>query len=147
MQFPSSSLERAQVLGSDPTFFMFIVGVAMPFDWQALEHRRQLGGNLSSCAATLLPVLLFGWGYCIGPGKLTFELWNVLAQLSSPIVAFHDDAKVERDAELHSLRATRITELAYPVASAWIQRGFCARPQLRLLCGPSSDGKLSRGHW
>jgi len=35
-------------------------------------------------------LLFFGWAlYCIGPGHLTFELWNVLAQLSfTYLVAF-----------------------------------------------------------
>src|SRR5258706_7664889 len=65
-------------------FFMFIVGVAMPF---SIGRRWELG---DTCAATFRHalqrsclLLLFGWGlYCIGPGKLTFELWNLLAQLS-----------------------------------------------------------------
>ena len=72
-------------------FFMFIVGVAMPFSigrrwekgdtWgQTFQHALRRSGLL----------LLFGWGlYCIGPGHLTFELWNVLAQLSfTYLVAF-----------------------------------------------------------
>src|SRR5512137_1201380 len=60
-------------------FFMTIVGVAMPFSFgkrwdkgdtwaQTLHHALQRSALL----------FLFGWGlYCVGPGRITFELWNV----------------------------------------------------------------------
>lgn len=72
-------------------FFMFIVGVAMPF---SMGKRWQRGDSWSKTLRHALLrsglLLLFGWGlYCIGPGRLTFELWNVLAQLSfTYLVAF-----------------------------------------------------------
>ena len=72
-------------------FFMFIVGVAMPF---SMGKRWQRGDSWNKTLHHALIrsglLLLFGWGlYCIGPGRLTFELWNVLAQLSfTYLVAF-----------------------------------------------------------
>ena len=72
-------------------FFMFIVGVAMPF---SIGKRWQRGDSWQKTFKHVLQrsglLLLFGWAlYCIGPGHLTFELWNVLAQLSvTYLVAF-----------------------------------------------------------
>jgi len=72
-------------------FFMFIVGVAMPFAigrrWQRGDTWRQTFHHALQRSALLL---FLGWAlYCIGPGRLTFELWNVLAQLSvTYLIAF-----------------------------------------------------------
>src|SRR5437773_9559050 len=72
-------------------FFMFIVGVAMPFSigkrWARGDSWRETFRHALTRSALLL---FFGWAlYCIEPGHLTFELWNVLAQLSfTYLVAF-----------------------------------------------------------
>jgi predicted acyltransferase len=72
-------------------FFMFIVGVAMPF---SMTRRWDSGDSWNKTfrhAATRSLLLLFlGWAlYCIGPGKITFRFTNVLAQLSvTYIIAF-----------------------------------------------------------
>ncbi len=65
-------------------FFMFIVGVSLPF---AVQARLRKGDSYPRIAAHVLKralvLLLLGWGlYCIGPGKITFRFQNVLAQLS-----------------------------------------------------------------
>jgi len=65
-------------------FFMFIVGVAMPFSFTrrvAQGHtRRQLTFHVLKRALLLL---VLGWAlYCIDPGRITFRFQNVLAQLS-----------------------------------------------------------------
>src|SRR5437762_466866 len=62
-------------------FFMFIVGVAMPFSigkrWARGDSWRETFRHALTRSALLL---FFGWAlYCIGPGHLTFELWSVLA--------------------------------------------------------------------
>lgn len=69
-------------------FFMFIVGVAMPFSlksrlkrgdswWEAFRHILQRCGLL----------LLFGVGlHCIYRDRLVWELWNVLTQLSFTVL-------------------------------------------------------------
>jgi predicted acyltransferase len=72
-------------------FFMFIVGVAIPF---AVANRKKKGDSdkriLSHAIKRSLLLLFFGWAlYCMEPGKIVFRLQNVLAQLSvTYIVAF-----------------------------------------------------------
>jgi predicted acyltransferase len=72
-------------------FFMFIVGVAIPF---AVANRKKKGDTdrtilLHAIKRSLL-LLFLGWAlYCMGPGKIVFRLQNVLAQLSvTYLVAF-----------------------------------------------------------
>jgi predicted acyltransferase len=72
-------------------FFMFIVGVAIPF---AVANRLKKG--VSERSLTLhaikrsLLLLFLGWAlYCIEPGHIVFRFQNVLAQLSvTYLVAF-----------------------------------------------------------
>jgi predicted acyltransferase len=72
-------------------FFMFIVGVAIPF---AVANRLKKGDSsrtIMQHAFKRAFVLLFlGWAlYCIGPGEIVFRFQNVLAQLSvTYLVAF-----------------------------------------------------------
>src|SRR5512133_2297988 len=72
-------------------FFMFIVGVAIPF---AVSNRLKKGDSMRSITLHAFRrsflLLLFGWGlYCIGPGRIVWRFQNVLAQLSvTYIVAF-----------------------------------------------------------
>jgi predicted acyltransferase len=132
-------------------FFMFIVGVAMPFsfglrwdrgeNWQKSFHHALRRSGL---------LLLFGWGlYCIGPGRLTFELWNVLAQLSfTYLVAFLMMRKPARTQIAFTFLLLLITELLYrfwPVAGFnqpfTPDKNFGAWMDLRLM------GKLSQGYW
>jgi len=65
-------------------FFMFIVGVAMPFSMTKRWNRGDSWSATLRHAAIRSALLLFlGWAlYCIGPGKITFRFTNVLAQLS-----------------------------------------------------------------
>jgi len=62
-------------------FFMFIVGVAMPLSFgKRWQRGDSWGKTLRHALIRSGLLLLFGWAlYCIGPGRLTFELWNVLA--------------------------------------------------------------------
>jgi len=72
-------------------FFMFIVGVAIPF---AVANRLRKGDSerlitLHAFKRAFL-LLFFGWAlYCIIPGKIVWQFQNVLAQLSvTYLVAF-----------------------------------------------------------
>jgi predicted acyltransferase len=72
-------------------FFMFIVGVSIPF---AVANRLKKGESgktitLHAVKRSLL-LLFFGWAlYCIDPGKIVWQFQNVLAQLSvTYLVAF-----------------------------------------------------------
>ncbi|MCP3933681.1 MAG: DUF5009 domain-containing protein [Bacteroidetes bacterium] len=64
-------------------FFMFIVGVAMPFSFSKRRAKGDPPGQIRNHVfkrAFLLLVL--GWAlYCIGPGKIVWRFQNVLAQL------------------------------------------------------------------
>jgi predicted acyltransferase len=72
-------------------FFMFIVGVAIPF---AVANRLKKGDSYRTITLHAFKraflLLFFGWAlYFIGAGKLVFRFQNVLAQLSvTYLVAF-----------------------------------------------------------
>ncbi len=65
-------------------FFMFIVGVAMPFSFAKRTERGDSYQLLRKHALQRSVLLLVvGWAlYCIVPGKIEFQFQNVLAQLS-----------------------------------------------------------------
>ena len=69
-------------------FFMFIVGVAMPF---SLLKRMSTSSDRVVVTKHILKrcllLFLFGTGlHCVYSGKLVFELWNVLTQLSVTVL-------------------------------------------------------------
>jgi len=72
-------------------FFMFIVGVAIPF---AVANRIRKGDSQKQIMRHALKrsflLLFLGWAlYCVGPGKIVFRFQDVLAQLSvTYLVAF-----------------------------------------------------------
>jgi predicted acyltransferase len=64
-------------------YFMFIVGLSLPF---AVKSRIKKGDTsrqiLKHVIKRSVILFLMGWGlYCIGPGKITFQFQNVLAQI------------------------------------------------------------------
>jgi predicted acyltransferase len=105
-------------------FFMFIVGVAMPFSF---GKRWQRGDSWSKTLRHALLrsglLFLFGWGlYCIDPGRITFELWNVLTQLSfTYLVAFLLMRKPARLQIGFTFLLLIVTELLYRL---WPVAGF-----------------------
>ena len=72
-------------------FFMFIVGVSIPF---AVANRLKKGETMQLITKHAfkrsLLLLFIGWSiYCIGPGKIVWRFQDVLAQLSvTYIIAF-----------------------------------------------------------
>ncbi len=132
-------------------FFMFIVGVAMPFSfgrrWERGESRRATLGHAVKRSFILL---LFGWAlYCIGPGRLTFELWNVLAQLSfTYLVAYLMMRRATRTQLLFTFGLLLISEMLYRF---WPVPGFNQPFVPDHNFGSWFDlqlmGKLSLGHW
>jgi predicted acyltransferase len=96
MQFLGTQLSHHQWHGLHfwdliQPFFMFIVGVSIPF---AVANRIKKGESNKSITLHALKrsflLLFFGWAlYCIGPGKIVWQFQNVLAQLSvTYLVAF-----------------------------------------------------------
>ena len=132
-------------------FFMFIVGVAMPFSigkrWQRGDSWRQ---TLHHALIRSFLLLFFGWAlYCIGPGHLTFELWNVLAQLSfTYLVAFlmmRKSAPVQLGFTIALLIVTELLYRLWPVPGfnqPFVpDHGFGAWVDMAIM------RKLSDGHW
>lgn len=132
-------------------FFMFIVGVAMPFSFsRRWEKGDTWGRSLRHALRRSAMLLLFGWGlYCIGPGRITFELWNVLAQLSvTYLIAFLMMRKSARTQIGFTIGLLALTELLYRFWSVpgfnqafTPDQGFGAWVDLHIM------GKLSKGHW
>jgi predicted acyltransferase len=132
-------------------FFMFIVGVAMPFSigkrWQRGDSWRQ---TLYHALARSALLLFFGWAlYCIGPGHLTFELWNVLAQLSfTYLVAFLMMRKSTRAQLGLTFALLIVTELLYrlwPVAG--FNQPFVPDHNFGSWCDLGIMRKLDTDHW
>jgi len=72
-------------------FFMFIVGVSMPFSFtKRWKKGDSWNATLNHTLQRSFWLLFFGWAlYCVGPGKIGFRLTNVLAQLSfTYLIAF-----------------------------------------------------------
>ncbi len=97
-------------------FFMFIVGVAIPF---AVANRQKKGDSdrkiLFHALKRSALLLFFGWAlYCMGPGKIVFRLQNVLAQLSvTYMVAFLIMKRSFSFQLIFTLAILLITDLAY----------------------------------
>jgi len=69
-------------------FFMFIVGVAMPF---SLYSRKKKGSSWGDSFRHILfrcmMLFLLGVGlHCVYSGRIVWELWNVLTQLSFTVI-------------------------------------------------------------
>ena len=132
-------------------FFMFIVGVAMPFSF---GKRWARGDSYAKTFRHALQrsflLLLFGWAlYCIGPGHLTFELWNVLAQLSfTYFVAF---LLMRQRAWVQIAFTVFLLVLTEALYRLWAVPGFNQPFVPDHNFGAWMDyllmGKLSDGHW
>lgn len=83
-QFHHKSWEGLSFWDLIQPFFMFIVGVAMPF---SLGKRQKRGESESSIRnhvfrRSFLMLFLGWWLYCMGAGEIVFKFQNVLAQLA-----------------------------------------------------------------
>lgn len=97
-------------------FFMFIVGVAIPF---AVANRLKKGASPQSIRNHAIKrsfiLLLLGWGlYIMGSNHIVFRLQNVLAQLSvTYLVAFLIMRKSFSFQLIFTLMILLLTDLAY----------------------------------
>ncbi len=132
-------------------FFMFIVGVAMPFSigrrWDRGDTWQKTLGHALKRSGLLL---FLGWAvYCIGPGRLTFELWNVLAQLSfTYLVAFLVMRRRPRTQIALTFGLLALTEVLYRVwAVPGFNQAFVPDHNFGSWVDLKLMGKLSAGHW
>lgn len=126
--------------------FMFIVGVAMPF---SLRSRMGRGDTWSQSLRHILwrSLLLFGFGtglHCVYRGQLTFELWNVLTQLSFTIpvtfLLMRTPWRVQLGVSLLLLAITEVCYRAYAPASPFVMdQNFGSAVDMLLM------GKLNNG--
>lgn len=102
-------------------FFMFIVGVAMPF---SIGNRLKRGQSPAQIQRHVwkraLLLLLLGWGlYCVGAGKIVFRFQNVLAQLAvTYLIAYflmHRPAWVQLAASLGLILLTEVVYRSFSV--------------------------------
>ena len=132
-------------------FFMFIVGVAMPFSF---AKRWQLGETWKKtfyhAGRRSLLLLIFGIGlYCISAGRMTFELWNVLAQLSFTYMAAFLLMRFPAGVQIAvSLALIAVSEGLYRSFSlAGFDQPFTPDQNFGSWVDLALMGKLSGGHW
>lgn len=97
-------------------FFMFIVGLSLPFAVNNRLKKGQTSGQITNHVLKRSAILLFlGWAlYCIGPGEIRFRFQNVLAQIAfTYLVAYLIMHKPVRFQILVSIGLLLITELLY----------------------------------
>jgi predicted acyltransferase len=132
-------------------FFMFIVGVALPF---SVCKRIERGDSHFRIFRHVLVrsslLLLLGWGLaCIGAGKITFLFHNVLAQLSvTYLLAFLVMKRSVATQLAFSIFLLLITELAYrffPVEG--FNHPFVPDKNFGAYVDLLISRELSRGHW
>ena len=132
-------------------FFMFIVGVAMPFSFGRRWARGETWGeSFYHALVRSLLLLLFGIAlYCISPGRLNFELWNVLAQLSfTYLLAFlmmRQPAWLQIGFTFFLLALTEILYRAWPVPG--FDQPFVPDKNFGSYVDLLLMHKLSGGHW
>lgn len=129
-------------------FFMFIVGVAMPF---SLNRRLSVAGAQGEVTRHILKrcllLFLFGVGlHCVYSQKLVFELWNVLTQLSATILITYflikQPAKIQLAASIGLLILTEILYRLYNPAGSFVMgENFGSYTDMILM------GKINDGGW
>ncbi len=132
-------------------YFMFIVGVAIPFSelnrLKKGESEKKVRKHAFIRSALLL---LFGWGlYCIDAGKITFLFQNVLAQLAiTYLIAFLIRNKSIVFQFAVSLLFIVCSELIYRVFPIeGFNQAFIPDHNFGAYVDLLISGELSGGHW
>jgi predicted acyltransferase len=132
-------------------FFMFIVGVALPFSFRNRKIRGDSDSRIRNHAIRrAFTLLILGWAlYCIDPGRITWRFQNVLAQLSvTYIIAFFLMKRSIRTQLIFSFGLLGISELIYrffPIAG--FNQPFIPDQNFGAYFDLLISGELSGGHW
>jgi predicted acyltransferase len=132
-------------------YFMFIVGVAIPFSVANRKKRGQTQSQLLRHAVRRSFLLLFfGWAlYCIGPGKIELRFQNVLAQLAvTYIIAFllmNKPVKWQLIVSFLLLAVTEVIYRTFPVEG--FNHPFVANENFGTWLDLQYGGADLRGHW
>lgn len=132
-------------------FFMFIVGVAMPFSFTRRWNKGDSWNKTLKHTLTRSGLLLFlGWAlYCIEPGRITFHFTNVLAQLSvTYLIAFLLMRKDIKWQLVVSFALILITDLLYRFWSVdGYNQPFTPDHNFGSWFEMTVQGSLSNDHW
>lgn len=129
-------------------FFMFIVGVAMPFSLRKRLARGTRSGVTKHIVRRCF--LLFAFGvmlHCVYSHALVWELWNVLVQLAFTILIayaiMHLPNKIQVGISIGLLVITEILYRAYNPEAPYAQghESFGAYVDMLVM------GKVNDGHW
>lgn len=132
-------------------FFMFIVGVAMPFSFANRRKRGSSNRSILKHVLTRSALLLFlGWAlYCIEPGRIEFRFQNVLAQLSvTYLLAYVVMNKPAWFQIVFSFGLLVLTELLYRFF--WVdgfQQAFIPGENFGAWLNIRISGEEDGGHW
>ena len=129
-------------------FFMFIVGVAMPFSLnKRLAVTEDQGKVTMHILKRCLLLFLFGTGlHCVYSGKLVFELWNVLTQLSFTILVTYFLIRQPWKVQLGvSLGLLVLTEIMYRVYNP--EAPFVHGTNFGNFTDQILMGKINNGGW
>ncbi len=132
-------------------YFMFIVGVAMPYSISNRMKRGQTRSQLNKHVLQRSLMLLFlGWAlYCIDPGKIVFRFQNVLAQLAvTYLLAYlvmHKPARTQIIISLLLLAVTEVIYRVFPVEG--FNHPFVANENFGTWLDMQYGGEDLNGHW
>ena len=132
-------------------FFMFLVGVSLPFAVSTREKRGFSSQDIFKHVLKRSALLLFmGWAlYCIGPGKITFHFQNVLSQIAfTYLLAYLIIGRSTSFQIVFSIGLLLVSELIYrlfPVDG--FNQAYTAGHNFGEWIEYQIDGKLPGGHW
>lgn len=132
-------------------YFMFIVGVAIPFSERNRLNKGQTDREVFKHALTRSALLLLlGWAlYCIGPGKIVFRFQNVLSQLAvTYLLAFLLRNKPIKLQLIISIVLIALTEILYRTFRVTgFNQPFIPDHNFGAFVDLLISGELSGGHW
>lgn len=132
-------------------FFMFIVGVALPFSFRNRTLRGSSYSHIRNHAIVrAFLLLILGWAlYCIDAGRIVWRFQNVLAQLAvTYIIAFFLMRHSFRTQLIFSISILVVSECLYrlfPVVG--FNQPFVPDQNFGAYIDLHFFGELSGGHW